>query len=90
MKRLSIRATMKPLRLARKRSAGPLASNIYLFFGEEDLLIEEKINQLKKQISNLKVLKKEKIPIKYYSLNVFNEDPKLLEPIKWLIKEILT
>ena len=45
--------------------------------------------QIKKNISNLKRLKKEKIPIKYYSLNVLNKDPKLLEPLKWLIKEIL-
>jgi hypothetical protein len=46
--------------------------------------------EIKKNISNLKRLKKEKIPIKYYSLNVLNKDPKLLEPLKWLIKEILT
>ena len=44
--------------------------------------------QIKKNISNLKRLKKEKIPIKYFSLNVFNEDPILLEPLKWLIREI--
>ncbi|MFX0083875.1 MAG: hypothetical protein ACFE94_19155, partial [Candidatus Hodarchaeota archaeon] len=46
--------------------------------------------EIKKNISNLKRLKKEKIPIKYYSLNVLKKDPKLLEPIKWLIKEIFT
>jgi len=46
--------------------------------------------EIKKNISNLKRLKKEKIPIKYYSLNVLNKDPKLLEPLKWLIKEIFT
>ncbi|MFW9818702.1 MAG: hypothetical protein ACFFE5_03750 [Candidatus Thorarchaeota archaeon] len=46
--------------------------------------------EIKKNISNLKRLKKEKIPIKYYSLNVLNKDPILLEPLKWLIKEIFT
>jgi hypothetical protein len=46
--------------------------------------------EINKNISNLKRLKKEKIPIKYYSLNVLNKDPKLIEPLKWLIKEILT
>ncbi|MFW9824745.1 MAG: hypothetical protein ACFFE4_17515 [Candidatus Thorarchaeota archaeon] len=46
--------------------------------------------EIKKNISSLKRLKKEKIPIKYYSLNVLNKNPKLLEPLKWLIKEILT
>jgi hypothetical protein len=68
-------------------------------FGKVPLLIINNVfkdrrsireKQIKKNISNLKKLKKEKIPIRYYSLNVFNEDPKLLEPLKWLIKEIFT
>lgn len=46
--------------------------------------------EIKKNISNLKGLNKEKIPIKYYSLNVLIEEPELLEPLKWLIKEIFS
>ena len=68
-------------------------------FGKVPLLIINNVfegktpireKEIRKNISNLKLLKKEKIPIKYYSLNVLNEDPKLLEPLKWLIKEIFT
>jgi len=68
-------------------------------FGKVPLLIinnvfEGKValreKEIKKNISNLKKLKKEKIPVKYYALNVIKEDPKLLEPLKWLIKEIFT
>ena len=66
-------------------------------FGKVPLLIINNVfkdetplreKQIKKNISNLKSLKKEKIPINYYSLNVLKEDPKLLEPLKWLIREI--
>ena len=46
--------------------------------------------EIKKNISTLKLLRKEKIPIKYYSFNVSKEDQKLFEPLKWLIKEIFT
>ncbi|MFX0188025.1 MAG: hypothetical protein ACFE8A_09830 [Candidatus Hodarchaeota archaeon] len=68
-------------------------------FGKVPLLIINNVfkdktplreKEIKKNISILKRLKKEKIPIKYYSLNVFKKDPKLLEPLKWLIKEIFT
>ena len=45
---------------------------------------------IRKNISQLKKIKKEKIPVKYYSLNVNKQDPKLLDPLKWLIKEIFT
>ncbi len=50
--------------------------------------IKEK--QVKKKIPKLRRFKKEKIPFKYYSLNVFKENSILLEPLKWLIKEIFT
>jgi len=56
-------------------------------FQEETPLREKEI---KNNISNLKRLRKEKIPIKYYSLNVSLEDQKLLEPLKWLVKEIFS
>jgi len=36
----------------RKRSGEPLASKIFLFFGEEDFLIQEKIKEFKKNIVN--------------------------------------
>jgi DNA polymerase-3 subunit delta len=36
----------------RKRSGGPLANQIFLFYGDEDLLIREKINGLKKKIDD--------------------------------------
>jgi hypothetical protein len=55
------------------------------FFKDETSLREKEI---KKNISNLKNLKKEKIPIKYYSVNVLKKDPELLEPLKWLIREM--
>ena len=68
-------------------------------FGKVPLLIINNVikdqtplreKEIKKNISNLKRIEEENIPIRYYSLNVLIEDPKLLEPLKWLIKEIFT
>ena len=59
-----------------------IINNVFI----EDTPLRQK--QIKKNITNLKRLKKENIPIKYYSLNVLIEDPKLLEPLKWLIMEM--
>lgn len=49
-------------------------------------LKEEQINKS----FNLKKLKEHMIPFKYYTLNVINEDPILMEPLKWLVKKIFT
>lgn len=68
-------------------------------FGKVPLLIINNVfkgkiplreKEIRKNISNIKKLKKEKIRVKYYSLNAIKEDPKLLEPLRWLIKEIFT
>ncbi|MFX1275489.1 MAG: hypothetical protein ACFFAT_10645 [Promethearchaeota archaeon] len=56
------------------------------FKGEKPL----KLKEIKEKSFNFIKLKKEKIPVKYYSFNVFNENPRLLEPLKWLIKQIFT
>jgi len=56
-------------------------------FKGEDSLREKELNE---KIFAIKKLKKEKIPVKYYSLNVRNENPILFEPLKWLIKQIFT
>ncbi len=43
--------------------------------------------QIKKNIK-IEEVKNHNIPIKLYSLNVWHENPQLMEPLKWLIKEI--
>jgi len=44
-----------------------------------------------KKFFKLKELKNKKdIPLKFYSLNVSQQSPLLIEPLKWLIKEIFT
>lgn len=40
------------LLLERKRRGEPLAKQVYLFYGDEDLLIQEKINGLKKSLAD--------------------------------------
>ncbi|MBN1800783.1 MAG: hypothetical protein JW891_04710 [Candidatus Lokiarchaeota archaeon] len=43
-----------------------------------------------KEIFRKQEFNEQEIPFKYYSLNVIKEDPLLLEPLKWIIKEIFT
>ncbi len=43
--------------------------------------------EIKKNIK-IEEVKKHEIPLKFYSFNVWHEDPRLMEPLKWLIKEM--
>lgn len=70
-----------------KQKYGKIPLLIINNFYKSEIPLREK--EIKKIIFNLRRLKKEKIPIKYYSLNVIKEEPKLLEPLKWLLKEII-